>query len=155
MIKSLSSSFLLYCNKSNSKTGLHIQLILNEPEGFSGKMAHYGNFTAVKNYIVMAGAKGMDREIGYYGETQGKAHRSKNISKITKTDKNYPEWYIKGIESALLAPTAINQQKFRFSLSGEKVVSVAGKGFYTDMDLGIAQYHFDIASGRENFGLKV
>ena len=38
--------------------------------------------------------------------------------------------------------------------NGEKVVSRADKGLYTEMDLGIAQYHFDAASGKENFGLK-
>ena len=52
----------------NAETGLNIQLQIDEPEGFSGVMAHYGSFGGVKNYIVMAGPKDMDREVGYYGE---------------------------------------------------------------------------------------
>lgn len=184
----------------NESTGLHIQLVTDEPEGFSGMMAHYGNFEGVRNYIVMAGPKNMDREIGYYGEKvvlcaqmlglntcwvamtfnkrkaqyklekgekmyvvislgygtyQGKERKSKTFEEVSDITENCPEWYIKGVEAALLAPTAMNQQKFHFSLSGDKVISKADRGFYTVMDSGIAQYHFDIASGRENFGLKV
>lgn len=184
----------------NKETGLHIQLITNEPEGFTGMMAHYGNFEGVRNYIVMAGPKNMDREIGYYGEKvvlcaqmlglntcwvamtfnkrkaqyklekgekmyvvislgygsyQGKERKSKSISEVTDVYENCPEWYRNGVDAALLAPTAMNQQKFNFSLSGDKVISKNDRGFYAVMDLGIVQYHFDIASGRENFGLKV
>ena len=62
-----------------------------------------------------------------------------------------PEWYLRGLEAALLAPTAVNQQKFRFSLSGDKVKAKAGTGFYTKVDLGIAKYHFELGAekGRE------
>lgn len=57
-----------------------------------------------------------------------------------------------GIELALLAPTAMNQQKFVFELTkDQKVKAVAGKGFYTKMDLGIAKYHFEIGAGENNF----
>lgn len=182
----------------NTKTGLHIQLVLNEPNGFSGMMAHYGSFKDVRNYIVMAGPQNMDREIGYYGEkvvlaaqmlglntcwvamtfnkrkavfelakgerlyvvislgygkTQGVPHKSKDAREVSDLTAASPDWYRRGIEAALLAPTAVNQQKFRFSLDGNQVISKAGRGFYTEMDLGIAQYHFDVASGRNNFGL--
>ena len=61
-----------------------------------------------------------------------------------------PGWYRSGIESALLAPTAVNQQKFRFERNGEKVaLKVAGLGFYTKIDLGIVKYHFEIGSGKD------
>lgn len=195
--KEKADSLRKFIDKINSETGLHIQLVTDEPEGFSGMMAHYGNFTGVKNYIVMAGTKNRDREIGYYGEkvviyaqtlglntcwvaltfnkrkavyslekgeklyvvislgygeTQGRAHTSKSLSEITDTYENCPEWYRKGIDSVMLAPTAVNQQKFHFSLDGDKVITKAGSGFYTEMDLGIAQYHFDAASEKSNFG---
>ena len=65
-----------------------------------------------------------------------------------------PEWYKNGIEAVLLAPTAINQQKFKFSLDGEKVIAVPGSGIHTKIDLGIAEYHFDIGSDRNNFGFE-
>ena len=59
-----------------------------------------------------------------------------------------PEWYRRGVEAALLAPTAMNQQKFRFALDGDRVKAKAGIGFYSKVDLGIAKYHFEAGSGR-------
>ena len=69
-----------------------------------------------------------------------------------------PSWFRKGVEAALLAPTAVNQQKFSFEYVGMKnghyLVHVK-KGFsiigYTQMDLGIAKYHFEIGAGKDNF----
>ena len=66
-----------------------------------------------------------------------------------------PDWYQRGISAALLAPTAINQQKFKFSLyEGNKVSVKAGIGFYSKVDLGIVKYHFEQAAGIENFNWK-
>ena len=55
------------CNKGS---GLHIQLVTDEPEAFSGFMAHYGKFRGVRNYIALIGRKShdLDEKIGYYGE---------------------------------------------------------------------------------------
>ena len=53
-----------------------------------------------------------------------------------------------GVKAALLAPTAINQQKFRFTRNGEKVTAKAGLGFYTKTDLGIVKYNFEVGSGK-------
>ena len=55
------------CNK---ESGLHIQLVKNEPKAFDGFMAHYGKFSGVRNYIAMIGKKdaGLDEKCGYYGE---------------------------------------------------------------------------------------
>ena len=83
-----------------------------------------------------------------YGETQGVPHRSKSAKEIGNCSEDSPEWYKKGIDAVLLAPTAVNQQKFRFSLSDGKVTAKAGVGFYTKTDLGIAKYHFEAASGK-------
>ncbi len=54
----------------NSESGLNIRLVTDEPRAFKGLMAHYGKFSGVKNYIVMAGARDdvKDEKIGYYGE---------------------------------------------------------------------------------------
>lgn len=179
----------------NRETGLHFQLVLDEPKGFTGIMAHYGSFKGVKNYFVLAGPANMEREVGYYGEklvllaqmlglntcwvaltfnkrkaqytlnkgeklhvvislgygaTQGREHRSKSAEEISDINASSPEWFRKGIEAVLLAPTAVNQQKFYFYLDNDKVESRAGSGFYTEMDMGIAQYHFDIGSGKDN-----
>ena len=43
------------CNK---ESGLHIQLVKNEPKAFDGFMAHYGKFSGVTNYIALIGKKG-------------------------------------------------------------------------------------------------
>lgn len=60
-------SFIKECNK---ESGLHMQLVLNEPHAFEGFMAHYGKFSGVRNYIALIGRKGNDLEekCGYYGE---------------------------------------------------------------------------------------
>lgn len=86
-----------------------------------------------------------------YGTTQGVPHKSKAMSDVTKATGPAPEWFKTGMDAALLAPTAMNQQKFVFTLADGKVQAQAGGGFYTKMDLGIAKYHFEIGAGKENF----
>ena len=175
----------------NQESGLHIQLVMNEPKAFDGFMAHYGKFSGVTNYIAMIGKKGpeLDEKCGYYGErlvlkaqqlglntcwvamtyskvktaftvnsgeklcivislgygkNEGVPHKSKPVEAVTKADGS-------GAEAALLAPTAMNQQKFVFTLNGNKVSAKAGLGFYSKIDLGIAKYHFEAGAGKENF----
>jgi len=85
-----------------------------------------------------------------HGETQGAPHKNKPLQAVCNRTENMPEWFLNGMEAALLAPTAMNQQKFFFELfSDSKVNAVCGKGFYTKLDLGIIKYHFEIASGRK------
>ena len=86
-----------------------------------------------------------------YGKTQGVPHKSKTIEKVSKVNGNMPDWFRKGVEAALLAPTAVNQQKFQFALDGNKVSAKAGMGFYSKIDLGIAKYHFEIGANVKNF----
>ena len=93
-----------------------------------------------------------------YGETQGVNHKSKTVEQVSNATDITPSWFKKGVEAALLAPTAINQQKFSFEYVGVKNGRHqvhAKKGFslvgYTQMDLGIAKYHFEIGAGKENF----
>ena len=93
-----------------------------------------------------------------YGETQGVSHKIKRIDQVSNVSDSTPEWFRRGVEAALLAPTAINQQKFSFEYVGntDGLPQVrAKKGFslvgYTHMDLGIAKYHFEIGAGKDNF----
>lgn len=86
-----------------------------------------------------------------YGKTQGVAHKSKSMEQLCKMDDKMPNWFKRGMELALLAPTAMNQQKFTFSLNGNKVSLKAGKAFYSKVDLGIVKYHFEVGAGKENF----
>ena len=92
-----------------------------------------------KRYMVIA--------LGY-GKTQGVPHKSKQMSDVSDYKEGDPDWYRDGVKAALLAPTAINQQKFRFSRNGEKVTAKAGLGFYTKTDLGIVKYNFEVGSGK-------
>ena len=93
-----------------------------------------------------------------YGETQGTSHKIKTIEQVSNVSERTPLWFKKGVEAALLAPTAVNQQKFSFEYVGMKDghhLVHAKKGFsmigYTQMDMGIAKYHFEIGAGKENF----
>lgn len=181
------------CNK---ESGLHIQIIYDEPKCFDSMMAHYGKFTGVTNYIALVGkkSKSLEENAGYYGEklvikaqelglntcwvaltygkgkcaakiekdeklvcvislgygqNQGVAHKNRELSEVCNQAENSPEWFSKGMEAALLAPTAMNQQKFYFTLQDNQVLAKAGKGFYTKLDLGIVKYHFEVVSGHK------
>lgn len=193
----------------NHEGHLNMQLVVDEPKGFSGILA-YGKFSGVRNYVVVAGKKddNLDERIGYYGEqlvlyaqslglntcwaglsyrkvkgtyelkegekigcyiaigygeNQGVGHKIKTPEEISNVSASTPEWFLEGVRAALLAPTAINQQKFSFeyvapTAADEKATVVANKGFslvgYTNMDLGIAKYHFEIGAGTDNFTWK-
>ena len=73
---------------------------------------------------------------------------------MVKAEGPLPDWFQAGAEAALLAPTAMNQQKFVFTLNGDKVSARAGLGFYSKIDLGIVKYHFELGAGKENFTWK-
>ena len=189
------------CNKVGN---LNIQLVQNETRAFTG-MLSYGQFSGVKNYLVMVGkkSKDLDERVGYYGEqlvlfvqtlglntcwvglsyrkvpeaynvgkdeklvcmialgygeTQGFSHKIKSIEEVSNASDITPSWFKKGVEAALLAPTAVNQQKFSFEHVGVKNNCHqirAKKGFsmigYTKIDLGIVKYHFEIGAGKVNF----
>ena len=182
-------------DECNRESGLHIQLVRNEPMAFGSGLAHYGKFAGVKNYLALVGKKDkqLDEKCGYYGEkivlaaqtlglntcwvgltfkkvpdvfkvadgeklvmviaigygaTQGTAHKSKDASAVSRSE-NAPEWFKKGVETALLAPTAMNQQKFLLTLHGDKVSAKAGLGPFSKVDLGIVKYHFELGSGKD------
>lgn len=81
-----------------------------------------------------------------YGKNQGEQHKSKTPDQVSSADTDAPEWFRKGVELALLAPTAINQQKFEFHLNADGTVTVTDqKGPFSKVDLGIVKYHFDVA----------
>ncbi len=81
-----------------------------------------------------------------YGKTQGVSHKIKKINEVSNVSDNTPDWFKKGVEYALLAPTAMNQQKFKFIYDNDKVIVKRGKGFYSKIDLGIVKYHFELGS---------
>lgn len=187
-------------DECNRKSGLNIQLILNEPEAFGSGMAKYGNFENCSNYIAIAGKKGDDEKCGYYGErivlhaqqlglntcwvaltfnkskavyklndgekllivialgygqTPGKTRQSKKMEDLcTVKDGEMPDWFKSAMVAVMLAPTAVNQQKFHFTLDGNEVEAKTLFGFYSKIDLGIAKYHFEIGAGDAHFTWK-
>ena len=83
-----------------------------------------------------------------YGENDGVPHRSKPKEKLSDIHEGSPEWFIEGVEAALLAPTALNQQKFYLKEEDGKAVIETGSGPFVKTDRGIVQYHFEIGSGK-------
>lgn len=82
-----------------------------------------------------------------YGTTQGHSHRIKGIDKVTKVNGEMPDWFRSGAQAALLAPTAVNQQQFCFTLNADGTVCARAKmGFYSKIDLGIVKLHFEIGA---------
>lgn len=187
-----------FVTECNEESGLHITVRYDDPDGFDSRLAHYGSFSHVKNYIILAGVKSQDFDFrcGYYGEkivlfaqqlglntcwaamtfnkkkvrelipdgeslcmvialglgeTQGKPHKGKTMYDVIDVNVGMPEWFATGVEAALKAPTAMNQQKFCFSLDGdEPSVKVKGRlGTCLKVDLGIVAYHFEAASGKK------
>ncbi len=183
----------------NREGGLHIQLVLNEPQAFNGGMVKYGNFRGVHNYLAMVGHKGADEAIGYYGErivltaqtlglnscwvglsvgkqpdrytvaageklhcvialgygaNQGVQHPMRPMEKYYKASGELPDWFRRGMEAAMLAPTAVHQQKFEFELVDAHTVAARARFSlvgWAKIDLGIVKRNFELAAGKENF----
>ena len=180
----------------NEESGLNFQLVTNEPDAFTGTMANYGHFSGCTDYIVAVGKKGMDEEIGYYGEKlvltaqsigvnscwvaltfnkskvnaevnkgekfylvislgygihQGRPHKNKPLNELCSCEGEMPQWFKNAMDAALTAPTAINQQKFHFTLKGDTVKAKAFMGPYSKMDLGIVKLHFELGADGYNF----
>lgn len=184
-------------DRLNAESGLHIQLVLNEPRAFDGFMAHYGHFSGVTNYFALVGNKKdplLEEKCGYYGETlvlsaqtlglntcwvaltfkkipsayrvekgeklaivialgygetEGKPHVSKSAETVGGPLAGTPDWYRAGVAAVLLAPTAVNQQKFRFSYENGLVRAETAPGVCARIDLGIAKRHFELGAGKD------
>ena len=182
----------------NAESGLHMQLIVEDPECFDTLLAHYGMFKNVRNYIAVVGPGSMadlEEKGGYYGqkvviaaqqmglntcwvagtykrgkckavledgekivcviaigygESEGTRHKSKPLSKICDIpEADMPVWFKNGVKAAMMAPTAMNQQKFKITLEGGRPVITAGAGPMTRIDLGIVKYNFEAVSGHK------
>ncbi|MBR1631881.1 MAG: nitroreductase [Paludibacteraceae bacterium] len=96
-----------------------------------------------------------------YGQNQGTPHPQKKPLEDFFTDKRQrdatlpvPDWFMRGMRAALLAPTAVNQQKFMFHLMDDNQVWVRsrftpfGNALY---DLGIVRCNFETAAGADLF----
>lgn len=91
--------------------------------------------------------------LGYAAEG-GRKHKIKSPEQVSNISPASPDWFRRGVEAALLAPTAVNQQKFHFEfIAPSGVRPTAGRSLvgYTKVDLGIAMYNFEAAAGKDNF----
>lgn len=82
-----------------------------------------------------------------YGNDNGKPHKSKDMEQVIESKGDRPVWFNNGVELALLAPTAINQQKFVIRLNEDQTVDFIDKGgLFSQVDLGIVKCHFEIGA---------
>ena len=89
-----------------------------------------------------------------YGTIPSVQHPLKPAEQFYESNGLPPKWFQDGMEAAMLAPTAVNQQKFKFILhDGNKVEAKTGFSMagYTNIDLGIVKCHFEIGAGKEIF----
>lgn len=86
-----------------------------------------------------------------YGAWEGKLHKSKNVEEVSKYKGAAPEWFTRGVQVALLAPTAMNKQAFVLKGDGNKVTIICDNGIYTNIEKGIVKYYFKTGAGKENF----
>ena len=87
-----------------------------------------------------------------YGVHNGRPHKNKPLEELCTVNGESPEWFSKAMDAVMTAPTAMNQQKFHFTLVDEnKVKAKALFGPYSKMDLGIAKYHFELGAGGHEF----
>ena len=84
-----------------------------------------------------------------YGQDKGRPRKSKTMEQVVEAKGERPLWFNKGVEMALLAPTAINQQKFIIRLNEDETVDFIDKGgIFSQVDLGIVRCHFEIGAER-------
>lgn len=166
--------FILHYGKiKNAKN--YIAMIGHKDEDLDEKLGYYGEKIVLKaqelglNTCWVAGTLNKkyitanikdDEElvcviaIGY-GETQGNIRKVREFEDISISNDSNFDWYKKGIEFALYAPSALNQQKYRFELLDNNEVKVSSpKGHLRKVDLGIVKYHFELGAGIENFKWK-
>ncbi len=182
----------------NEESGLHLQLIVDDPDCFKILLGHYGMFKNANNYIAVVGPADLpdlDEKGGYYGqkivltaqtlglntcwiggtysrgkckaavgederlvciiavgigENAGVRHKDKPLGKICDVPvAEMPTWFKNGVKAAMMAPTAMNQQKFFISLKDGEAVITPGRGAMTRLDLGIVKFNFEAASGHK------
>lgn len=86
-----------------------------------------------------------------FGQTQGIQHKSKSFNDVATYDGKIPEWFNKGVEAALLAPTALNKQDFKINGKDNKVKIECDESIFTGINLGLVKYHFELGAGKNNF----
>ncbi|MDU2131464.1 MAG: nitroreductase family protein, partial [Finegoldia magna] len=151
----------------NRESNLNIKAVFDDKEGFNSRLAKYGKFENVNNFLIMKGVgNDLSETCGYYGEKLvmelmnldlgscwvALTYNKKNIKKYIEPNENLvivisfgipanlgynrksklpkqvsnvnddsPQWFKDGVDCALNAPTAINQQKVMLTWVDDKV----------------------------------
>lgn len=110
---------------------------------FNGKNAlkHLDNKAVRVNGVIAIG----------YGKTQGVPHKSKIADQVSHYKGKAPEWFKSGIKALLLAPSALNRQPYIVNGEGNKVSLKVKNGTFSQVDLGIGKYFFELGAGKSNF----
>lgn len=110
---------------------------------FNGKNAlkHLDNKTVRVNGVIAIG----------YGKTQGVPHKSKTADQVSHFKGDAPGWFKSGIKALLLAPSALNRQPYIVNGEGNKVSLKVKSGTFSQVDLGIGKYFFELGAGKSNF----
>lgn len=92
--------------------------------------------------------------LGYDAGRPPRKHSCRSVQQVSNADATTPAWFLRGVQAALLAPTAVNQQKFYLAYHGrdteghhriEALRRFSWVG-YTRVDIGIVKYHFETAT---------
>lgn len=92
-----------------------------------------------------------------HGARPGRPHRSKPAEELAAVEQgsyaDSPAWFRHGIEAAMLAPSALGKQPFRFTLlaDGHTVKAEALEGVQPEIGLGIVKLHFELAAADADF----
>ena len=110
---------------------------------FNGKNAlkHLDNKAVRVNGVIAIG----------YGKTQGVPHKSKTADRVSHFKGDAPGWFESGIKALLLAPSALNRQPYIVNGEGNKVSLKVKNGTFSQVDLGIGKYFFELGAGKSNF----
>ena len=85
-----------------------------------------------------------------YKLTHRKTKPASEFYSLHHFDEKAPEWFLRGIESVMKAPSAVNSQPVHFvfdKLKHQITAHVSGKRPTDLIDLGIAKLHFEIVTG--------
>lgn len=82
-----------------------------------------------------------------YSEEDGRPRKLKTYEDLTQVQGEVPEWFRRGVETALYAPTAGNQMLFSFGWDGSAPSISTKVGLLEQVDLGIAKLYFELGSG--------
>lgn len=110
---------------------------------FNGKNAlkHLDNKAVRVNGVIAIG----------YGKTQGVPHKSKTADQVSHFKGDAPGWFKSGIKALLLAPSALNRQPYIVNGEGNKVSLKVKNGTFSQVNLGIGKYFFELGAGKSNF----